>query len=86
MEIYHSRTVSFRYSSRSDGLHMIHEIDDDDMGYWSIREYVIPKDSLDKLNSIISGDDFIELCRKEGYPGMLHFLDSNGIPYYQEPD
>jgi hypothetical protein len=84
MEIYHTSTVSFRYSARSDGLHMIHEIDDDDMGYWSVIEYVIPKESLDKLNTIIDGKDFIELCRKEDYTGMLEFLDAHEIPYYKK--
>ena len=84
MEIYHTDTVEFRYSSRSDGLHMIHEIDDDDMGYWSVVEYVIPKDSLTKLFSIISDKDFLELCRKDGYTGMLDFLDSRNIEYYKK--
>ena len=86
MEIYHTSTVSFRYSSRSDGLHMIHEIDDDEMGYWSVAEYVIPKESLAKLFSVISDRDFIELCRKEDYTGMLEFLDSHEIPYYRKED
>lgn len=84
MEIYHTSTMSFSYSARSDGLHMIHEIDDDNMGFWSVIEYVIPKESLDKLNSIINGKDFIELCRKDGYLGMLEFLDAHGIPYYKK--
>ena len=84
MEISHTSTMTFSYSARSDGLHMIHEIDDDDMGYWSVAEYVIPKESLDKLNSTINGKDFIELCRKEGYLGMLEFLDAHEIPYYRK--
>lgn len=84
MLIYHTSTMEFTYSCYSDGLHMIHEIDDDEMGFWSIVEYVIPRDSLTKLFSIISEKEFLELCRKDGYTGMLDFLDSNNIEYYKK--
>ena len=35
-------------------------------------------------NSIINSNDFIELCRKEDYTGMLEFLDAHEIPYYKK--
>ena len=84
MLIYRTSTMEFTYTCRSDGWHMIHEIDDDDMGYWSVIEYVIPRESLTKLFSIISEKDFLELCRKDGYTGMLDFLDSRNIEYYKK--
>ncbi|MBR6089718.1 MAG: hypothetical protein IKP86_07280 [Anaerolineaceae bacterium] len=84
MVIYRRDTIEFSYSCRSDGWHMIHEIDDDDMGYWSAAEWIIPKESLAKLFSIISEEDFLELCRKDSYTGMLDFLDSHNIKYIRK--
>lgn len=85
IQIYSKDTISFGYSYRSDGLHMIDEIDDDEMGFKSEVHHILDRDAQAKLFSIISEKDFIDLCRKEGPSGMSEYLDAHDIPYRREP-
>ena len=84
MLIYHLPTMSFWYETHSDGVHFIHEIDDDEMGLWSQHHYILKPDAVQKLFSIITEKEFIVLCRKEGTTGMVDFFESHDIPYTRE--
>ena len=81
MHIYSISTMCFWGEVHSDGLHMIHEIDDDDFGLKSEIHYIVSPEMTRKLFSIITEDDFIELCRKGGTGGMEEFFRTNEIPY-----
>ena len=84
MNIYSSGTISFYYKFAGDGLHFIHEIDDEDFGLKSEIHYILSNEDRIKLFSIISEKDFVELCRKEGLDGMLNFFGSHDIPYRKD--
>ena len=47
--------------------------------YESERNYKFTKEDTEKLFSIISIEDFIELCKRERVRGMEKFLHKNGI-------
>ena len=81
MQIYSTSTMSFWSEMHPDGLHMIHEIDDDDSGMKSEIHYILSPDTTKKLFSIIEQKDFIELCRKDGLEGMENFFNSHDLPY-----
>ena len=84
MQIYTTETMSFYGKYRQDGLHLIHEIDDDETGFKSGIRYIVPPEAVTKLFSLISREGFIEICRKEGLSGMEEFFGSNEIPYRRE--
>ena len=84
MNIYSTDTMCFWGEHRSDGFHLIHEIDDDDFGLKSEWHFILSREAEVKLFSIISEKDFVELCRRGGTSAMIGFLDSNGIPYRRE--
>ena len=45
----------------------------------SEQHYSFSKEDTDKLFSVISFEDFCELCRREHLLGMDEFLEKNGI-------
>ena len=84
MQIYSTSTMRFWGETHKDGYHLIHEIDDDDFGLWSQNHYILQPEAIKKLFSLISEEDFIDLCRKEGTSGMVDFFESHDIPYRKE--
>ena len=49
-------------------------------GYSSEKHYVFTKEETEKLFSICSLEEFIEICREGHCAGMEAFLKENGIP------
>ena len=84
MNIYSTSTMCFWGEHRSDGLHIIHEIDDDDFGLKSEWHFILSREAEAKLFSLISEKDFVELCRKGGTSALIELLDSNEIPYRRD--
>ena len=68
-----------------DGMHVVSEIDDDDMGFKSEVHYIISNEATKKLYAIISEKEFVDLCRKEWDSGLVDFLKSHDIPYSRVP-
>lgn len=79
--IFSAGTVSFWGCYRNDGLHLIHEIDDDEAGIRSLQEFIIPREDTEKLFGLISEKELIERGRKTGSSGLLAYLDAQGISY-----
>ena len=50
--------------NHKDGMHVVSEIDDDDMGFKNEVHYIISPDAVKSLYAVISEKDFIDLCRK----------------------
>lgn len=85
--IFSTNTVSFWGCYRNDGLHICHEIDDDEAGIRSLQEYVIPREDTDRLFPLISEKELIETGRKKGLSGLLAYLGAHGITYRRKlPD
>ena len=85
MRIFTRGTLSMWTEHHADGMHVVSEIDDDDMGFNSEVHYIISLDELKKLYSIVTEKEFIEICRKGMSSGMEYFLTSNNIHYIRVP-
>ncbi|MBQ6519780.1 MAG: hypothetical protein IJI14_13745 [Anaerolineaceae bacterium] len=85
MHIFTQGTVSMWIENHKDGMHVVSEIDDDEMGFKNEVHYIIPPEAVKSLYSIISEKEFIDLCRKEWSSGMEDFLIAHGIPYSRVP-
>ena len=85
MHIFTHGTVSMWIENHKDGMHVVSEIDDDDMGFKNEVHYIISPEAVKSLYAVISEKDFIELCRKGWSSGLEDFLQSNQIPYSRVP-
>ena len=79
--IFSANTVSFWGCYRNDGLHLYHEIDDDEAGIRSLQEFVIPREDTSRLFALISEKELIETGRNTGLAGLLAYFDAHGISY-----
>ena len=66
---------------RPDGMHIVSEIDDDEMGFHSEVHYILSQDETKKLYSIVTEEEFSEICRTSGSTGMQKFLEAHDIQY-----
>ena len=85
MRIFTRGTISMWTEHHTDGMHVVSEIDDDEMGFNSEVHYIISPDELKKLYSIVTEKEFIEICRKGMSSGMEDFLTSHDIHYTRIP-
>ena len=85
MHIFTQGTVSMWIENHKDGMHVVSEIDDDDMGFKNEVHYIILPESVKSLYAVISEKDFIDLCRKGRTSGLEDFLKSHNIPYCRVP-
>lgn len=76
--IYNESDVYLGGSINNGCLSLLSEVNGD---YTSEMSYGLTKENTDKLFSIISFDDFVDLCKKESLIGFLEFLDKHSIEY-----
>ena len=81
MNIFTQGTVSMWIEYHRDGMHVVSEIDDDELGFKSEVHYILSHDAVSKMYTIISEKEFTDLCRKGWTSGMEDFLNSHEIPY-----
>ena len=84
MHIYTTNTMRFWSKHTNNDLHLIHEIDDDELGLRSERDYILSRDAEAKLFSLIDEKEFINLCRTKGLDGLEIFFEVHEIPYRTE--
>lgn len=77
--IYNEQYVHLGGDITDGSLHLESEVYGED--YDSEKHYTFSKEETEKLFSIISLEDFIELCRKEHLIGMEQFLADHHVEY-----
>ena len=75
--IYKERYISLSGQIAGGCLSLDSEVHGDDFD--SEKHYRFTKEQTEKLFSIISHDDFLELCREKHLVGMEDFLSKYGI-------
>ena len=85
VSIFTRDTISMWIEHHKDGMHVVSEIDDDEKGFKSEIHYIISHDEVKKLYSIVSENEFIELCRKGGTFGLANFLTAHNVLFLRVP-
>lgn len=77
--VYSERYVSLYGKIKSGCMMLISEVEGDD--YSSLKRYSFSLDETYRLLSVISLEDFFEVCREGHLEGMELFLRKNSITY-----
>ena len=80
MHIFTHGTVSMWIENHKDGMHVVSEIDDDDMGFKNEVHYIISPEAVKSLYAVISEKDFIDSAGRAGLQDLWTFCNRTIFP------